>query len=599
MGGWVLLHGMVAEMETGEGKTLTATLPACTAALAGLPVHVVTVNDYLAARDAETMGPLYRLLGLSVGTVVSQMDTAARRGAYACDVTYCTNKQLVFDYLWDRISLEGSSSRMKLRIERLAGGPQRSEKLIQRGLHFAIVDEADSVLVDEARTPLIISERGGDTVEQEIYVTAVELARALERNVDFEIDDRDRQVDLLEAGRARLAELGEPQGGIWRGQLRREALACQALSALHCFHLDQHYLVQGEKIEIIDEYTGRVMPDRSWEHGLHQMIEVKEGVPVTGRQQPRARISYQRFFRRYLHLAGMTGTAREVAGELSSVYRLPVVGIPTNRPVRRRSAGERVLRSADEKWEAVAARVAALYDAGRPVLVGTRSVEASERLSALLTEAVLPHRVLNARQDQEEALIIREAGEPGRITVATNMAGRGTDICLAAGVAERGGLHVIATERHEARRIDRQLFGRCGRQGDPGSYESFVSLEDALFDAHADALARRIAGAALHRRGGAPERIPPRARGALARDPAQPARRRAPALAHAAPAVPARHAAGLAPRVLRTPRLRSGQRKGRPRRRSGEGALSGSRCRESLRSLPGPSPVPAESAPDS
>jgi preprotein translocase subunit SecA len=498
-GGWVLLHGMVAEMETGEGKTLTATLSVCAAALAGVPVHVVTVNDYLAARDAETMGPLYRMLGLSVGTVVSQMDTAARQGAYACDVTYCTNKQLVFDYLWDRISLEGSSSRTRLQIERLAGGPQRREKLIQRGLHFAIVDEADSVLVDEARTPLIISERGGDSLEQEIYVTAVELAGELERNVDFEIDDRERRVELLEAGRAKLAQQGEPLGGIWRGQLRRESLVGQALSALHCFRRDQHYLVQEDKIEIIDEYTGRVMPDRSWEHGLHQMIEVKEGVSVTGRQQPRARISYQRFFRRYLRLAGMTGTAREVAGELSSVYRLSVVRIPTNRPVLRRSEGERVLRSADEKWEAVTARIATLHDAGRPVLVGTRSVEASERLAALLTEAVLPHRVLNARQDQEEALIIREAGEPGRITVATNMAGRGTDICLAPGVAERGGLHVIATERHEAGRIDRQLFGRCGRQGDPGSHEAFASLEDDLFATHANALAHRIAEAALQR----------------------------------------------------------------------------------------------------
>jgi preprotein translocase subunit SecA len=494
-GGWVLLHGIVAEMETGEGKTLAATLPASTAALAGMPVHVVTVNDYLASRDAETMGPLYRMLGLTVGTVVTEMDPAARRAAYACDVTYCTNKQLVFDYLWDRISLGGRPGRTRLKIERLGGHTRRTDELLHRGLHFAIVDEADSVLVDEARTPLIISERSDDTLEQELYRTAVELAGELERDRDFAIDDRENHLDLLEPGRSRLAELAEPLGGIWVGRLRREALVGQALVALHCYHRDHQYLVQEEKIAIIDEYTGRLMPDRSWEHGLHQMMEVKEGLPVTGRQDPRARISYQRFFRRYLRLAGMTGTAREVAGELSSVYRLPVVTIPTNRPVQRCFVGERVLPTAEEKWRAVVERIEEVYDAGRPVLVGTRSVAASDHLSQLLEEAVLPHRVLNARQDREEADIIAKAGEPGQITIATNMAGRGTDIQLAPEVVERGGLHVIATELHEARRIDRQLFGRCGRQGDPGSFESIASLEDELFETHADPLSRWIAGA--------------------------------------------------------------------------------------------------------
>lgn len=492
-GGWVMLHGMVAEMDTGEGKTLAATLPACTAALAGLPVHIVTVNDYLAARDAEIMGPLYQMLGVSVGTVVSDMDPASRSAAYACDVAYCTNKQVVFDYLWDRITLGGRPSRTQLKIERLGGRAHRTEGLLHRGLCFAIVDEADSVLVDEARTPLIISERNNDAVEEELYRAAVDLAGRLERDRDFSIDDREKHIDFLESGCLLIKELAEPLGGIWRGKLRREALVSQALVALHCYHRDQQYLIQDEKVAIIDEYSGRLMADRSWEHGLHQMVEVKEGVPLTGRQNPRARISYQRFFRRYLRLAGMTGTAQEVAGELSSVYRLPVVKIPTNRPVKRHFVGERVLCSAEEKWRVVVERIEVLHDAGRPVLVGTRSVEASEHLSRLLEEAVLPHRILNARQDQEEADIIARAGEPRRITIATNMAGRGTDIRLAPEVVESGGLHVIATERHEARRIDRQLFGRCGRQGDAGSFESIVSLEDELFETHADPLSRGIA----------------------------------------------------------------------------------------------------------
>ncbi len=497
VGGWVLLHGMVAEMDTGEGKTLTATLPACTAALAGVPVHVVTVNDYLARRDAERMGPVYRALGLSVGLIVSGMDPTARRAAYACDVTYCTNKEVAFDYLKDRIALGGRPSRLELQVERIGGRKAgRAGKLIHRGLHFAIVDEADSVLVDEARTPLIISDRRGDPEAEADYRAAVALARELELGRDFEIEDRERRIRLREPGCARLAQRAAPRGGLWLGRRRREELVRQALTALHLFQRDQQYLVRDEKVQIVDEYTGRIMGDRSWEHGLHQLIEVKENVPITGSQNTRARISYQRFFRRYLRLAGMTGTAREVASELWSVYRLPVVTIPANRPPQRRDLGERVTATEAEKWSAVARRATELHRAGRPVLVGTRSVESSEILSARLQQDGIPHQVLNARQDRGEAELVARAGEPARITVATNMAGRGTDIALAPGVAGTGGLHVIASERHDSRRIDRQLFGRCGRQGDPGSFEAIVSLQDELVRLHAGALGSRLAAAA-------------------------------------------------------------------------------------------------------
>jgi preprotein translocase subunit SecA len=494
IGGWVLLHGMVTEMETGEGKTLTATLAVCTAALAGVPVHVITVNDYLARRDAEMLTPLYAALGLSVGVVVSGMDPAARRAAYACDVTYCTNKEVAFDYLKDRIALRGHPSRLRLQLERLSGGGGRAERVIHRGLHFAIVDEADSILVDEARTPLIISSRKGDAAEEEIYRTALAVARELEVDVDFAIEGPEREIALTADGRERVRELGEPRGGVFRGRRRREEFVRQALVALHLFHRDQHYLVQDDQVQIVDEYTGRLMPDRSWEHGLHQLIEVKEDVSVTGRQDTLARISYQRFFRRYHRLAGMTGTAREVSAELWSVYGLAVATVPTNRPCGRELLGERVLATADEKWERVVTRIGELHGDGRPVLVGTRSVAASEHLSALLDAAGLSHVILNARQDREEAEIVARAGAPGRITVATNMAGRGTDIELAPGVAEIGGLHVLATERHDARRIDRQLFGRCGRQGDPGTAEAIVSLEDELCRVYGGAPARRLAG---------------------------------------------------------------------------------------------------------
>jgi preprotein translocase subunit SecA len=501
MGGWVLLCGMVAEMQTGEGKTLTATLAACTAALAGIPVQIVTVNDYLAQRDADWMGPIYRALGLTVGLIAHGMNSEGRRAAYACDVTYGTNKEIAFDYLRDRIALRGQPGRIQLQLERLAGEDARLRQIVHRGLYYAIVDEADSVLVDEARTPLIISGGSGDGGERRVWETALGVAAQMAQGPDFVIEGRERAIRLTRVGQSRLEDLVRPLGGVWTGRLRREELVRQALTAQHLFMLDKQYLVRDGKVQIIDEFTGRVMEDRSWEHGLHQLIEAKEGCPVTSQKDPLARISYQRFFRRYLRLAGMTGTAQEVAGELWEVYRLPVVRVPTNRPLIRQGYPGGVYPTASAKWEAVVERVAHLHGQLRPVLVGTRSVAASEHLSGLLTAAGLPHQVLNARQDREEAEIIARAGEPGRITVATNMAGRGTDIRLARGVAQRGGLHVIATERHEARRIDRQLFGRCGRQGDPGSYEAIASLEDELMTVYAGWIWRWV-GSVMARSGG-------------------------------------------------------------------------------------------------
>ncbi len=482
IGGWVLLYGMVAEMETGEGKTLTATLPASTAALAGVPVHIITVNDYLAKRDAAWMGPIYNALGLTVGVIVHGMDSEKKRKAYACDVVYCTNKEITFDYLRDRITLGSQPSQSHLRVEALSGvgSTSRASRLLLRGLHFAILDEADSVLVDEARTPLIISESRASPQERQAYETALKLAGKLKRGRHFKVDRQDRRIEFTGAGHGRLEEFGRSLGGVWtRRQLRNE-MVLQALSAQQLFLRDQHYLIKDDKVQIIDEYTGRAMPDRSWEHGLHQAIEANEKLPLTRQNQPVARISYQRFFRRYINLAWMTGTAREVSRELGAVYGLAVVCVPTNRPLRRKGRTDRVYRTNAGKWKAIIERIHSVHRTGRPVLVGTRSVEASEHLSSLLAAAGLPHRVLNARQDEEEADVVATAGDRSRITVATNMAGRGTDIRLVDGVAELGGLHVIATERHDARRIDRQLFGRCGRQGDPGSYEAIVSLEDEL-----------------------------------------------------------------------------------------------------------------------
>ena len=497
IGGLVLLKGMVAEMETGEGKTLTATLPASTLALAGVPVHIITVNDYLAERDANWMRPIYEGLGLRVGTIVHGMDPAARREAYRSDVTYCTNKEVTFDYLRDRIILWDRPTPIRLQLERLFGEKSRVNQLVMRGLHFAIVDEADSVLIDEARTPLIISSEAEGLYGSQIYKHAMTLAKELVQKKDFHVIWTDRTVELTNEGTTRIHDFDWSQAGFAGNEEQREELVRQALVALYLFDLDKHYLVKDKKVQIIDEYTGRLMADRSWERGLHQLIELKEGCEITSRKETKARISYQRFFRRYLQLAGMTGTAREVAGELWSIYRMRVVTVPTHRPMRRTYLPDRVYRTSEEKWREIVKTIADLHQKESPVLAGTRSVEASEKLSRLLSAKGLPHKVLNARQDKEEAEIIALAGQPGGITVATNMAGRGTDIRLGPGVADQGGLHVIATERHEAGRIDRQLFGRCGRQGDPGTSEAFVSLDDEVITLHVWKPLRWLAGATL------------------------------------------------------------------------------------------------------
>jgi preprotein translocase subunit SecA len=482
LGGWAMLQGRIAEMETGEGKTLTATLPACTAALAGIPVHIVTVNDYLVTRDAENMRPVYEFLGLTVGVITGEMDEAARRRAWAADVVYCTNKQLAFDYLHDRIILRHAPGRLALQIEKLHSRHPRSNRLLMRGLCFAIVDEADSVLIDEAVTPLIISRAGEDNPRLVRECTeALTLAGAMIESRDFLVDHENRELRLTAAGEERLAAAVQEPDTAWSNRARRTTLVRQALTAMHLYARDQDYLVRAGRVEIVDDFTGRTLAGRTWEHGLHQMIELKEGCEVTAPCETLARISYQRFFSRYLHLAGMTGTAHETAGELQSVYGLKISRIPTHKPSRLTAGGNRIYATAAQKWQALLKRMQTLHTEDRPILIGTRSVADSERISRLLDRAGLPHRVLNARQDKDEAEVIARAGEPGAITVATNMAGRGTDIPLAAGVATAGGLHVIAVELNESRRIDRQLFGRCARQGAPGSYESILSLEDTLF----------------------------------------------------------------------------------------------------------------------
>jgi len=482
IGGWAMLQGMIAEMDTGEGKTLVATLAACTAAAAGASVHVITVNDYLAGRDAGDNSPLYNFFGLRVGVVIQGLSPEQRRAEYAHDVVYVSNKEVVFDYLKDRIAT-GDALDAHYRLRRLYS-PDQQPNVLLRGLHVAIVDEADSILIDEARTPLIISETVPDEHGGELYRVALERAGRLVRGEHFNITAH-REVWITGGGELYMREITSDLKGVWTSALWRNELLQKALTALWCYHRDQHYIVQEGKVEIVDEFSGRVMPDRSWESGLHQMIEAKEGCEITGQRRTLSRMTYQRFLGRYLLLCGMTGTAAEVRTELKRVYDLEVFRVPTHLPNARKRLPDRCWMSSDERWQCVAQRAIELSQGGSAVLIGTRSVEASERLSARLHKQGVAHAVLNARNDREEAEIVALAGQAGRITIATNMAGRGTDIKPAAEVLNKGGVHVILTEFHESARVDRQLFGRSARQGQAGTVEAMVSLEDDLFGRYA------------------------------------------------------------------------------------------------------------------
>jgi preprotein translocase subunit SecA len=485
--------GNIVEMATGEGKTLTATMPATIAGWRGRGCHVITVNDYLAKRDAEWMRKLYGFVGLSVAYIEQGMDPPARRAAYGADITYCTNKEVSADFLRDRLALGRLRGLPGALLAKLAeGGGSGTDRLVQRGLHVAIVDEADSVLIDEAVTPLIISGEAPNPEQVHAFQQAADIASALEAGKHYRIDHRYREVDLTSAGKEQLSTAAGGLGGVWAAARRREELITQALTAREFYTLGKQYVVDDGKVVIVDEFTGRLMPDREWRDGLHQAVAAKEKLEVQSPKDTYARISFQRFFRLYKKLSGMTGTAAEATREFWQIYHRPVVVIPTHRPCIRTHAPDRVFATEQAKWDAIVEEIRRIHSLGRPVLVGTRSVRASEHLSTMLSAQGLVHQVLNAVRHAEEAQIVAGAGQPGRITVATNMAGRGTDIKLGRGVAENGGLHVLATERHEAGRIDRQLYGRAGRQGDPGSAATVVSLEDELVRRYCPHLTRML-----------------------------------------------------------------------------------------------------------
>src|SRR5215469_10989947 len=499
MGGVVLHRGMIAEMKTGEGKTLVATLPVYLNALSGNGVHVVTVNDYLARRDAEWMGQIYRFLGLTVGCIVHDLDDAQRREAYLCDVTYGTNNELGFDYLRDN---------MKFRLE----------DMVHRPFQYAIVDEVDSILIDEARTPLIISSPTEDN--SGLYIRVDKLIPSLE-DADYEKDEKQRTVALTESGVERIEGMLRQSGLLTMGSLydiHNVGLvhhANQALRAHKLFARDTDYIVRDDKIVIIDEFTGRMMEGRRYSEGLHQALEAKESVTVQNENQTLASITFQNYFRLYPKLAGMTGTAMTESQEFSDIYKLDVIEIPTNEPCIRDDTDDEVYRTTREKYDAIVEHVLECQKRQQPVLVGTVSIEKSEALSALFKLKKIPHNVLNARYHEQEAYIIAQAGRPGTVTIATNMAGRGTDIQLGGNVEMRlrteltqigdavqregraaairgevagaheevvgaGGLFVVGSERHESRRIDNQLRGRSGRQGDRGEGRFYLSFEDDL-----------------------------------------------------------------------------------------------------------------------
>jgi preprotein translocase subunit SecA len=481
MGALALHRGFLAEMATGEGKTLTAGLAAVLAGWTALPCHIITANDYLVQRDAEWLRPLYRFCDLKVGFVTAENNPRERRIGYDCDITYTTSKEIVADFLRDRLHL-GTWHRAERRLIQTLLNPRFVDRtdLVMRGLHTAIVDEADCLMVDEAVTPLIISAAHENDLLRNACRAAQDMAAQLEAEEDYRVNLRYHEVELTDLGRKKIENRSDVLPNLFRSLNRQQELVRQALTARELYLPGKQYLVVEGKVVIVDEFTGRIMPQRTWRAGLHQAIEAKEGLDITDPTETLARLSFQRFFRLYRHLAGMTGTAREASAEFWQVYHLPFISVPTNEPCRRTVWPDRIFAEAEPKWQAIVQEIERLHVGGRPLLVGTRSVEASEHLARLLNQRGLDFRLLNALRHREEAQIVAEAGHGGRITIATNMAGRGTDIRLAPGVAELGGLHVIATERHEAHRIDRQLFGRSARQGDLGSAQAFVSLDDEL-----------------------------------------------------------------------------------------------------------------------
>ncbi|SDK39831.1 preprotein translocase subunit SecA [Maridesulfovibrio ferrireducens] len=459
VGGLVLHGGRIAEMKTGEGKTLVATLPAVLNAISGKGVHLITVNDYLATRDAGWMGKLYNFLGLTIGVVVHGQTDQERQDAYACDITYGTNNEFGFDYLRDNMKFY-------------------KEQLVQRELNFAIVDEVDSILVDEARTPLIIS--GSSDEATGMYAQVDTIIPLLKRDVDFEVDEKGHSITMTEEGVTKCEEILKIDNLYDSQHISFQHHIMQGIKAHHLFSLDVDYIVKDDQVVIVDEFTGRLMPGRRFSDGLHQALEAKEGVKVESENQTLASITFQNYFRMYNKLSGMTGTADTEAVEFGQIYNLDVIVIPTNTDMVRKDYPDSIYKTQMEKYTAIANEIADLYKKGQPVLVGTVSIEKSELIGTLLKKRGIPHDVLNAKQHEKEAEIVAEAGFKGHVTIATNMAGRGTDIVLGEGVTEAGGLHIIGTERHESRRIDNQLRGRSGRQGDPGSSRFYLALDDDL-----------------------------------------------------------------------------------------------------------------------
>jgi len=484
IGGMAMFHGSIVEMETGEGKTLTATLPLYIRALAGKGALLATVNDYLAQRDADWMRPIYDKLGLSIGVIQTQMPQPSRRKAYASDITYGTAKEFGFDFLRDRLLLRANGQALDFEtVNQMSGRPSLSgEQPVQRGAYFSLVDEADSVLIDDARTPLIISCLPGEAekIAASCYDWASQVVEQFDEDEHFEYDHEKKKAELTVEGRLLVRSLSKPDLMNSVGLVDMYEYIERAVKVDREFERDRQYVIRDDEVVIVDESTGRLAEGRKWRAGIHQAIEARENVEVTVDTGQAARVTVQDYFMRFQFLGGMTGTARSAARELRTIYKLPVVPIPTNKPSQRERLAEVVYGTGIDKWAAIVEEIREVHATGRPVLIGTRSIERSELLSNLLSQAGVEHQVLNAHRIEAEAEIVSQAGQAGRVTVSTNMAGRGTDIKLGDGVAELGGLHVICTELHDSARIDRQLAGRCGRQGDPGSVQQYLALDDEI-----------------------------------------------------------------------------------------------------------------------